>query len=124
VKREFHLSIGVKSVESSVDFFVGLLRGKVLHRDPSGYVNIDFYGSQITLKPNDSIVPDLPDLHFGVNLQLEEFDSLSKHILESGYNSVVMKPKIVDAETSMVRKKMYLRCPTGYLIEIKGYNQI
>jgi extradiol dioxygenase family protein len=111
-------------VESSVDFFVGILRGKVLHRDPSGYVNIDFYGSQITLKPNKSIVPELPDLHFGVNLNLEEFDSLSKYILESGYDSIIMKPKIVDAETSMERKKMYLRCPTGYLIEIKGYNQI
>ena len=120
---EFHLSIGVRSVETSVDFFVGVMGGAVLHRDPSGYVNLDLYGSQITLKQNESVSPDLPDLHFGINLGLTEFDALAMKILESGYDHIVMKPKVVDAGTSMERKKMYLKCPTGYLIELKGYKR-
>jgi extradiol dioxygenase family protein len=28
---------------------------------------------------------------------------------------------IVDKGTEMERQKMYLNCPSGYLIEIKGY---
>ena len=121
MQPEFHLSIGVRSIKTSVDFFVGLMKGTVLHRDPSGYINIDLYGSQVTLKQNETILPELPDLHFGINLGLAEFDSLAKGILESGYDNIVMKPKVVDAGTPMERKKMYLKCPTGYLIELKGY---
>lgn len=123
MKPEFHLSIGVRSIETSVDFFVRVLNGTVLHRDPSGYVNVDLAGSQITLKHNDEIVPDIPDLHFGINLGLVEFDALAKNILESGYDNIVMKPKVVDANTPFERKKMYLKCPAGYLIELKGYKE-
>ena len=121
MKTCFHLSIGVRSIEESVDFFVGVMKGTVQHRDPSGYVNIDLFGSQITLKQNSDITPNLADFHFGINLSIEDFDSLSKHILECKYRNFIMKPKVVDANTPMERKKMYLKCPTGYLIELKGY---
>lgn len=121
MKTSFHLSLGVRSIEESVDFFVGVMKASVLHRDPSGYVNIDLCGSQITLKHNSDITPNLEDFHFGVNLALEEFDRLSKNILDSKYDGIVMEPKVVDANTPMERKKMYLKCPTGYLIELKGY---
>ena len=50
----------------------------VLHRDPSGYVNIDFYGSQITIEHNPNIVSELADFHFGVNLSLQDFDQRAK----------------------------------------------
>lgn len=119
----FHLSIGVKSLEESVDFFVRVLKATVQHRDPSGYVNIIFSGAQITLKENTSIEANLPDFHFGVNLSLSEFDSLSKNILDLAPKSVFMPPKIVDPDTPMERKKMYVKCPNGYLIELKGYQQ-
>jgi extradiol dioxygenase family protein len=121
MKPTFHLSIGVKSIEESLNFIVGVLRGKVLHRDPSGYVNIDFFGSQITLKQNSEVVPNLREFHFGVNLSLKDFDELSTTILDSEPEFVTMTPEIWDAGTPMERKKMYLREPTGYVIEIKGY---
>ncbi len=117
----FHLSIGVHSIEGSVEFFAGLLGAKVLHRDPSGYVNIDFFGSQITLKENVAVIPNLPDFHFGVNLGLAEFDRLSAKLLSQGRKYVVMEPEVWDSGTPLERKKMYLKCPTGYLVELKGY---
>lgn len=117
----FHLSIGVDSIEKSVSFFSSLLEAKVLHRDPSGYVNLDFFGTQITLKVNPGIKPELPDFHFGVNLSLSEFDRLSKSILEKGKSFVHMQPEVWDADTPLERKKMYLKCPSGYLVELKGY---
>jgi len=117
----FHLSIGVTSIEPSIRFFTQVLPGKVLHRDPSGYVNIDLFGSQITLKQNPEIVPQLPDFHFGVNLNLVEFENLSAHILGNHLEFVDVKPETWDQGTSLERKKMYLKCPTGYTIELKGY---
>ena len=117
----FHLSIGVKSIKESVEFFITVVGAKVLHRDPSGYVNIDLFGTQVTLKENSAIVPDFPDFHFGVNLSLIEFNRLSERVLEYGSKYVAMAPKVVDVGTELERMKMYLKCPTGYLIEFKGY---
>jgi extradiol dioxygenase family protein len=121
MKPEFHLSIGVKSIEDNVEFFTRVLTAKVLHRDPSGYVNIDLFGTQITLKQNAAVTPDLPDFHFGVNLSLSEFDQLAEKILKVGRDFVEVEPEVWDAGTPMERKKMYLKCPTGYLVELKGY---
>src|SRR5438105_75514 len=121
MKSSFHLSIGVRSIEESVNFFVDILDSKVLHRDPSGYVNIDLYGSQITLKHNPDIMPELPDFHFGINLSLSDFDLLSQRILEVGRKFVSTEPEVWDSGTPLERKKMYLKCPTGYLVELKGY---
>jgi extradiol dioxygenase family protein len=121
MRAVFHLSIGVRLIEESVRFFTEVMNGTVSHRDPSGYVNIDLFGNEITLKPNKDLDPHLVDFHFGINLGLGDFDKLTTHIMEKHRNFVVMVPKTVDAGTALERKKMYLKCPTGYQIELKGY---
>lgn len=117
----FHLSIGVQSLEASLDFFVRVLKCTILHQDPTGYVNIDFYGSQITLKENGKNVPELQDFHFGMNTDLDEFDRLVKNIRETDPSCMLMEPQWMDRNTPLERKKVFLKCPTGYLIEFKGY---
>lgn len=119
--RAFHLSLGVKSIAESVEFFENILKADVVHRDPSGYVNIDFWGSQITIKPIPDITVDLEELHFGVNLSLAEFKDYTDHILSTEYQGILTKPKVVEEGTPMERRKMYVKCPTGYIFEIKGY---
>lgn len=118
---EFHLSIPVRSLEESVAFFENALGARVTHRDPSGYVNLDLYGTQITLQQSDEVtVPE--GLHFGVNLDRDEFDRVAAQIMATNYD-VVMAPKVVDAGTPLERTKMYVRCPAGWLIELKGRNE-
>ena len=121
MSKPFHLSIGVKSIEESVSFFSDLLGGIVTYRDDSGYVNINLFDCQITLKNNPSISPDLPDFHFGFNMSRDEFENIASRVQSKAPNFVQMQPKVVDEGTDMERKKMYLRCPTGYLVEFKGY---
>lgn len=81
-------------------------------------MNVDLHGCQIMLKENKKINPDLPHLHFGPNLTLMEFDEA---LLSSGYPNIISRPEVVDKGTKMEPRKMYLRCPTGFLIEIKDY---
>jgi extradiol dioxygenase family protein len=121
MKSSFHLSLGVRSIDESLDFFVRVLGGQVLHRDPSGYVNLDLFGCQLTLKQSSEVTVKLADFHFGVNLNLAEFERTAERILADSPRFVVMKPKVVDSDTALERRKMYLKCPTGYLIELKGY---
>lgn len=116
----FHLSIGVKSIADSVKFFTEVLNGKVTHDEPA-YVNLELFGHQITLKPNETISPELPDFHFGFNMSLKEFDQIAETVTTKFPMHVHMKPKVVDSGTSMERKKMYLKCPTGYFVELKGF---
>lgn len=117
----FHLSIGVKSIDDSVGFFENVLQSTITHKDPSGYVNVDFYGNQITLKLIPDINPEMRELHFGVNLSLEKFNKLSKQIMDTNYKGIMSEPKVVDEGTPLERRKMYVKCPTGYIFEIKGY---
>lgn len=117
----FHLSIGVKSIKDSIQFFTEVLSGTITHEE-SSYVNLDLFGHQITLKSNKDIRADLPDFHFGFNMKLEKFNQIAEQISKYYDQYIYMKPKVVDAGTSMERKKMYLKCPTGYLVELKGYH--
>jgi extradiol dioxygenase family protein len=116
----FHLSLPVPSVAESVEFFTDVLGATVSHRSAVGYVNVDWYGVQITLSEGE-LPKNLASLHFGVNLDLEAFTRVSERILSAPVVDVVSTPQVVDAGTEMERRKMYVRCPAGYLIEIKGY---
>ena len=119
MNASFHLSIEVRSLDGSTEFFVRVLNGSVQHRDPRGYINLDLFGAQITLHEARDAVPPR-HFHFGFNLDLADFDALATHILEHDAAAVVSPPTVVDEGTAMERKKMSVRCPTGYLIELKG----
>ena len=117
----FHLSIGVHSIGDSTKFFVDVLGGKILYKDPTGYVNLDVFGVQITLRESPGINPDSSELHFGFNLSHENFNRMAESIRKHHPSCVFAEPTLVDPNTPLERKKMVLKCPTGYLVELKGY---
>ena len=116
----FHLSIGVRSIAESKKFFAEVLGATLTHEEAT-YVSYDLYGSQISLKPNPSIDPFLPDFHFGINLSFEVFEQLSEKICRDYPEVIKIPPHVVDADTPLERKKMYLNSPTGYLVELKAF---
>lgn len=117
----FHLSLAVPDVDRSVAFFTEILGGTVTHRDPSGYVNVDLHGTQLTLAAGEASSGD--GFHFGLNVDRPEFDAMADRLLSSELANVVSQPRVVDAGTPLERVKMYVRCPAGYLIELKGYRR-
>lgn len=122
--RPFHISLGVKSLDESEYFFERVLGASITHRDVTGYININFYGTQITLKENPALNSLGSDFHFGVNLPLEEFRSLVQTISDQYAKWIAVPLSVVDAGTSMERQKIFLKCPSGYLIELKGYQSL
>lgn len=119
IRTTFHLSLPVPHVERSVEFFTELLGGTVTHRDASGYVNVDLLGVQLTLVPGTPAPSD--DFHFGLNVGLAELDAIAARLSTSSLAQVVSKPRVVDEGTGLERTKLVVRCPAGYLIELKGY---
>lgn len=120
MKPHFHLSIAVRSVAESTDFFVQTLQASVQHRDPTGYVNVDVHGTELTLKESPHAAPEREHFHFGINVSWDDFDALAAAIARQVPANIVAEPRVVDPGTPLERKKMYLKCPTGYVIEIKG----
>lgn len=118
---EFHLSIDVRDLDAAVAFFTRDLRGTVAHRDPSGYVNVDFYGCQLTLKKNARAPESAPNIHFGVNLTRAQFTELAEHVMATARACVAKAPYVADPGTPIERAKMYLNGPSGYVVELKGY---
>lgn len=108
----FHLSLPVPDVERSVEFFASL-GGAVTHRDPSGYVNLELAGVQLTLSRGEPVLGDA--LHFGLNVERSELDAVAARLSAT--------IRVVDAGTPMERAKIYVRCPAGYLIELKAYRR-
>lgn len=123
MKQPFHLSLPVRSLQDCVDFYVTALQGEVTRRDASGYVDVDVPGCRLTLHE----VADMPSpddrLHFGINLDLETFEAVAGRVLAEAEGSLVERPHTVDAGTPAERRKMFLRCPSGYLVEIKGQGE-
>ena len=113
----FHLSLFVPDVERSAQFFTSILGGTVTHRDASGYVNVDLIGTQLTLQPGQA-VPD--GFHFGLNVDRARFDAIAERLSSTDLAQVVVRPRVVDEGTALERVKMYVRCPAGYLVELKG----
>jgi extradiol dioxygenase family protein len=116
----FHLSIGVKSLRESVEFFTDVLGATLVHEDAGGYVNLELAGAQLTLTEHVDALPELPAFHFGINVSLDAFGVMAKRVMDCARDRLVLVPTTVDAGTPRERRKMYLRCPAGYLIEIKG----
>jgi len=56
-------------------------------------------------------MPSLPDFHFGINVDLTEFDRLSDKILKTNRHYVTKEPEIWDENTPIERKKMYTQIP-------------
>ena len=115
----FHLSLPVPDVDRSAEFFTTVLGGTVTHRDASGYVNVELSGVQLTLTRGATAPSD--QLHFGVNVSRSQFDAMAERIASTKLAEIVAHPRVVDEGTPMERTKMYVRCPAGYLIELKGY---
>lgn len=119
----FHLSIGIRFMEESVEFFTEVLGAKLLHTDPSGYVNLEFGSAQLTLKQEKELPVHLPAFHFGINTDVASFHAIEERIREHASDRIVFGPLTVDAGTQLERRKMGVRCPSGYLVEIKGHDR-
>lgn len=116
----FHLSLPVKNLEKSRTFFVDILRAAVVQEDARGYINLELHGTQLTLHEKPTMTAASTDMHFGINLPVEEFEEIVALVQAKAADCIKVKPTVVDAGTSRERHKMFLQCPAGYLIEVKG----
>jgi extradiol dioxygenase family protein len=117
-----HLSLPVRDLQESKDFYLDRL-GCGLGRERDEYVDIWFYGMQLTLHEQPSQLLDATATgcrHFGVTLTRPELDELVAR-LDAQDVEWVDRVTTEHAGTPQEQTKAKLRDPSGNLIECKSY---
>lgn len=118
----FHLAMFARNLDETIHFYTELLGAKLGHRSSENWVNIHWFGHQLTFheKP-DMNTQDKKDFHWGFNVSMEEFEALAEKIKSSPELNFEMEPTKKDEGTDIARIKMYFKDPSGNLIEVKHF---
>jgi extradiol dioxygenase family protein len=120
VEPVLHLSLAVHDLAAAQAFYVDAL-GCRLGRVRDGWIDVWFYGMQVTLHevPASRTQPDAVR-HFGVTLSLDELRSLLSSL--EGRNIAWISRVHTDfAGTPREQTKAKLADPSGNVIELKAY---
>ncbi len=117
-----HLSLPVTDVGEAATFYVDVL-GCRPGRVRSGWLDVWFYGLQLTLQERPDEVLDAEHVgvrHFGVTLDVAQLRALTERI--SAHDVDWMHQLTVEhAGTPQEQLKAKLRDPSGNVIELKSY---
>ena len=124
----FHLAFPVKDLESSREFYAGIL-GCEEGRSSEHWIDFNLFGHQIVahLSENAGIVQrnevdadHVPVPHFGIILPMDEFQTLADKLRSSGVEFII-EPKIRFAGEVGEQATMFFLDPSGNALEFKGF---
>lgn len=126
--RPFHLAILVSSLESTREFYVGVL-GCTEGRSAERWVDFDLFGHQLSChlgsprgdvghNPVDG--DDVPIPHFGVILEWADWELLRDRLMRSEVDFVI-PPRIRFEGEPGEQGTLFFRDPSGNALEFKGF---
>jgi extradiol dioxygenase family protein len=120
-----HLSLPVRDLGEARNFYVDAL-GCRAARTRDGFVDVWFYGMQVTLHDRPDLAQPSADggcRHFGVTLAREEFDDAVARLGARGVSW--LDPVSTDHKGSPLEQtKAKITDPSGNVIEIKTYPDV
>lgn len=122
----FHISLQVADLFATRDFYVDVLGG-VIGRITPDWLDVIVWGHQLTFHARHAdagvtSARDHEDRHFGVILPWEEWVHACERLREYGVE--MRGPLISHHGTEIEQRKVYVRDPDGYLIELKWYRNL
>jgi len=130
MKNLFHLAFPVHDLDAAREFYGGVL-GCAEGRSSDVWIDFELYGHQIVthLAPestgvratNDVDANHVPIPHFGIVLQMDEWQRLAEKLTKKGVEFVI-EPKIRFAGEVGEQATMFFLDPSGNALEFKGFN--
>ena len=126
--RPFHLALPVTDLNSAETFYCGLL-GCSKGRTASRWIDLNFYGHQVTLHLVDAAEAaatnpvdgdQVPARHFGVVLEMADWRSLAAHLEEAGCE-FLLAPRIRFEGEVGEQATLFLTDPSGNALEFKSF---
>ena len=120
VTRPFHLSFAVSNLDAVKLFYVNVLGCKI-GRDMASWVDILFFGHQLTIHQESEHKPAVAIDHFGLVLDkstwLDVAEVCKTHSIE-----FAMAPRMIGEGTESESGKYVVIDPAGNRLEFKYYN--
>ena len=129
----FHLAIPVRDLAGARAFY-GELLGCPEGRSSEDWVDFDFFGHQLVCHAvagaapesqahNPVDVHDVPVPHFGMVLEMKDWDSLAARLKAAGV-AFVIEPTIRFKGRPGEQATMFLTDPSGNALEFKSFRDI
>jgi uncharacterized protein len=127
--RAFHLSLPVADLGAATDFYVDVL-GASRRRAGSDWVDVDFFGHQLSLhevegyepEPHRSMVDgvEVPARHLGVVLEPGEWQELADRLSAAGV-PFLLSPRSRFVGQDGEQHTFFVRDPSGNAVECKAF---
>ena len=126
--RPFHLAFPVDDLEKTREFYINIL-GCREGRSSDRWIDFDMYGHQVVAHLIDKVESvqtnpvdgdDVPASHFGVILDMEDWESLSERLKSSGMNFII-EPHIRFKGEAGEQATMFFLDPCGNALEFKAF---
>ena len=127
--RPFHLALPVNDLPAAEAFYCGLL-GCEKGRTASRWIDLNFYGHQVTLHlvdaDDDSIATNpvdgdaVPARHFGVVLDMPDWRELADH-LEAASTEFLIAPRVRFPGEVGEQATLFILDPSGNALEFKSF---
>ena len=126
--RPFHLAFPVDDLEKTREFYTKILGCKE-GRSSDRWIDFDLYGHQVVAHLVDSIDitqtnpvdgDDVPSSHFGVILEMEQWNQLADNLVKLGIEFII-EPHIRFKGESGEQATMFFLDPCGNAIEFKAF---
>lgn len=127
--QPFHLAIPVDDLDTATSFYCDLL-GCVTGRTASRWVDLNFFGHQVTLhlvddagsldNSNEVDGDNVPTRHFGIVLGTLDWQALASR-LEAANANFLISPRVRFKGETGEQSTMFIRDPAGNAIEFKSF---
>ena len=127
--RPFHLAIPVTDLDAADEFYCGLL-GCDKGRTASRWIDLNFFGHQVTLHRVDADHPGIatnpvdgdsvPARHFGVILEMQDWRALSDRLTEANCEFLI-SPRIRFEGEVGEQATLFILDPSGNALEFKSF---
>ena len=126
MSNPFHLALPAGDIDSTLKFYTEILGCKTGNREKGKWVDIDFWGNELTLHQTKMKLPrerhdvdmgNVPIPHFGVHLDKDIFNRI-KSSLKSNNISFIDKPYTRFEGTKFEQNTFFIEDPNGNVLEL------
>ena len=127
MSNSFHLAIPAGDLKKAEAFYTDILGCKTGNREDGKWVDIDFWGNELTLHQTSMKLPrerhdvDMGNVsvpHFGVHLSRKDFDTLKNRLKEKGAK-YYDEPYLRFKGTKYEQETFFVKDPNENILEIK-----
>ena len=129
MSNSFHLALPAGDIEVAEKFYTKVLGCKTGNREKGKWVDIDFWGNELTLHQTKMKLPrerhavdmgNVPVPHFGVHLKKDVFERIKLN-LKSQNISYIDKPYTRFQGTKFEQNTFFIEDPNGNVLELKAF---